>query len=132
MPESPGKSPAETSRTPEDGASLTDASPSPRDGRTRNSPWWLPPNFNHLLIWWVVMIGYYVVFNTLSGRYHKGLIDREMIFDGWYVILASAVIGALYAKRLKILWFLISAALAMLILLAMLLCLGALKTVMAP
>jgi len=128
----PGKSPPETGKAPQDGASLSDASPSPRDGRTRNSGWRLLPNFNHLLIWWVVMIGYYVVFNTLSGRYHKGLIDMEMISDGWYVILASAVIGALYAKRLKILWFLISMALATLILLAMLLCLGALKTLMVP
>ena len=115
-----------------DGASLSDSSLSPRNGLTRNSGRWLPPNFNHLLIWWVVMIGYYVAFNTLSGRYHKGLIDMEMISDGWYVILASAVIGALYAKRLRILWFLISTVLAMLILLAMLLCLGALKTLMVP
>ena len=132
MPALSGKSPPETGKTPADGASLSGASPSPRDGRTRNSGWWLPPNFNHLLIWWVVMIGYYVAFNTLSGRYHKGLIDMEMISDGWYVILASAVIGALYAKRLRILWFLISTVLAMLILLAMLLCLGALKTLMGP
>lgn len=128
----PGKPPVETSRTPEHGASRSDTSQSPRDGSTRNSGWWLLPNFNHLLIWWVVMIGYYVVFNTLSGRYHEGLIDMEMISDGWYVILASAVIGALYAKRLKILWFLISMVLAMLILLLMLLCLGALKTLMVP
>ena len=78
------------------------------------------------------MIGYYVVFNTLSGRDHRGLIDMQMISDGWYVILASAVIGALYAKRLEILWFLISMVHAMLILLAMLLCLGALKTLMDP
>jgi hypothetical protein len=94
--------------------------------------WWQFPNFNHLLIWWVVMIGYYVVFNTLSGRDHRGLIDMEMIIDGWYVILASAVIGTLYAKRLKILWFLISAVLAMLILVLMLACLGALKALMVP
>lgn len=132
MPELPGKSPPETGKAPQEDAALSDASPSAADGRTGISGWWLPPNFNHLLIWWVVMIGYYVVFNTLSGRYHKGLIDIDMITDGWYVILASAVIGALYAKRLRLLWFLISAVLALLILLAMLLCLGALKTVMAP
>lgn len=78
------------------------------------------------------MIGYYVVFNTLSGRYYKGLIDVEMIVEGWYVILASGGIGALYAKKLRILWFLISIVVATLILLLMLVCLGALKTLMYP
>jgi hypothetical protein len=106
------------------------ASPSPPDGQTRR--WWMLANFSHLVIWWVVMIGYYVVFNTLSGRYHKGLIDVEMLYDGWYVIAASGVVGALYAKQRRFLWFLISIALAMLMLLAMLLCLGALKTLMSP
>ena len=130
MPELPGKSPTETSKAPEDGASIPDASL--RSGRSGYSGWWLLPNFSHLLIWWVVMIGYYVVFNSLSGRYHKGLIDMDMISDGWYVILASGVVGALYAKRLRILWFLISTVLAMLILLLMLLCLGALKNLMVP
>ena len=104
----------------------------PEDAGTQESVWWVLPNFSHLLIWWVVMIGYYVVFNTLSGRYYKGLIDVEMIVEGWYVILASGAIGALYAKKLRILWFLISIAVATLILLAMLLCLGALKTLMNP
>ncbi len=66
------------------------------------------------------------------GRDHKGLIDVEMIYDGWYVIVASGVIGALYAKRRRILWFLISIVLAMLMLLLMLLGLGALKTLMFP
>ena len=101
-------------------------------GEHQDSDWWVLPNFSHLLIWWVVMIGYYVVFNTLSGRYHKGLIDVDMIVEGWYVILASGAIGALYAKKLRILWFLISIVLAMLILLLMLLCLGALKALMYP
>ena len=104
----------------------------PNDGENQESGGWWLPNFSHLLIWWVVMIGYYVVFNTLSGRYHQGLIDMEMIYDGWYVILASGVIGALYAKQFRILWFLVSILLAMLILLLMLACLGALKTLMAP
>ena len=126
----PGKSTPEIRNPPEDGVSRSDVSR--KGGGTRKSVWWALPNFSHLLIWWVVMIGYYVVFNTLSGRDHKGLIDVEMIYDGWYVIAASGVIGALYAKRRKILWFLISIVLAMLILLLMLLALGTLKNLMHP
>ena len=114
------------------GKSTPEITTPPADGGTRKSVWWALPNVSHLLIWWVVMIGYYVVFNTLSGRYYKGLIDLEMIAEGWYVILASGAIGALYAKKLRILWFLVSVLLAMLILLLMLLCLGALKTLMNP
>jgi len=100
--------------------------------RTDNPHWWVIPNFNHLLIWWVVIIGYYVVFNSISGRHHKGLIDPEMVSEGWYVILASGLIGALYAKRFRPLWFLISIVLAMLILLLMLLGLGTLMALMNP
>ncbi len=126
----PGNSTPEIRNPPEDGVSRPDVSR--KSGGTRKSVWWALPNFSHLLIWWVVMIGYYVVFNTLSGRYYKGLIDVEMIVEGWYVILASGAIGALYAKKRRMLWFLISIVLAMLILLLMLLCLGALKTLMNP
>lgn len=122
------KLPPETG--PQDDAAPADAAP--RGVRTPGSEWWVLPNFSHLLIWWVVMIGYYVVFNTLSGRDHKGLIDMEMIYDGWYVIAASGVVGALYAKRRRILWFLVSIVLAMLMLLLMLLGLGALKMLMSP
>lgn len=126
----PGKSTPEIRNPPEDGVSRPDV---PRKGGgARISVWWALPNFSHLVIWWVVMIGYCVVFNTLSGRYYKGRIDVEMIVEGWYVILASGVIGALYAKKRRILWFLVSIVLAMLILLLMLLCLGALKTLMNP
>ena len=71
-------------------------------------------------------------FDTRSGRYYKSLIDVEMMVEGWYVILASGAIGALYAKKLRMLWFLISIVLAMLILLLMLLGLGALETLMNP
>ena len=127
---SPGKSTPEIRNPPQDGVWRPDVAR--KGGGTRKSVWWALPNFSHLLIWWVVMIGYYVVFNTLSGRYYKGLIDVEMIAEGWYVILASGAIGALYAKQLRILWFLVSIVLAMLILLLMLLCLGALKTLMNP
>ena len=130
MPELPGKSTLERSKTTEDSASPPDASPSPRRDRTHNSEWWVIPNFSYLLIWWVVVIGYYVVFNSISGRDHKGLIDLDMISDGWYVILASGLIGAFYAKRFRLLWFLISIVLAMLILLLMLLGLGTLKNLM--
>ena len=132
MPELPGKSTLERSKTTEDSASPPDASPSPRRDGTHHSEWWVIPNFSYLLLWWVVVIGYYVVFNSISGRDHKSLIDLDMISDGWYVILASGLIGAFYAKRFRLLWFLISIVLAMLILLLMLLGLGTLKNLMNP
>ena len=127
MPELPGKSTLERSKTRENGASPPDASPPPGGGQSRNSQWWVIPDFGYLVIWWVAVIGYYVVFNSISGRDHIGLIDPEMISGGWYVILISGLIGAFYAKRSRPLWFLISIVLAMLILLLMLLGLGALK-----
>ncbi len=132
MPELPGKSTLERSKTTEDSASPPEASPSPGRDRTRDAKWWVIPNFSYLLLWWVVVIGYYVVFSSISGRDHKGLIDLEMISGGWYVILASGLIGAFYAKRFRLIWFLISIVLAMLILLLMLLGLGTLKNLMNP
>ncbi len=102
----------------------------PERDPTGNPHWWVIPNFGYLLIWWVVIIGFYVSFHSLSGRYHKGLIDPELIADGWYVVLASGLIGALYARRLRPLWFVISTVLAMLILLLMLLGLGILVSLM--
>jgi hypothetical protein len=130
MPELPSKSTLERSKATEDSASPPDALPPPSRDRTHNSEWWVIPDFSYLLIWWVVVIGYYVVFNSISGRDHKGLIDLEMITDGWYVILASGLIGAFYAKRSRPLWFLISIVLAMLIMLLMLLGIGTLKNLM--
>jgi hypothetical protein len=126
----PGKSTLERSKTAENSASPPDASPSRKRDRTHNPEWWAIPNFSHLLIWWVVVIGYYVVFSSISSRYRKDLIDLEMISNGWHVILASGLIGALYAKQLRLVWFLISILLAMLLLLLMLLGLGTLKNVM--
>jgi hypothetical protein len=110
----------------------TDVSPSSGRDRSRNSEWWRIPNFSYLLIWWVVVIGYYVVLNSISGRDHKGMIDLEMVSDGWYMIMACGLIGAFYTKRFRLLWFLISIVLAMLILLLMLLGLGAFKNLMNP
>ena len=132
MPEWPGKSARERSKITQDSASPLDASPSHRRDLTYNSQWWVIPNFSHLVIWWIVIIGYYVVFNSITGRYYKGLIDLEMVSDGWYVILASGIIGALYAKQLRPVWFLISIVLAILILLLMLLGFGILKILMNP
>jgi hypothetical protein len=132
MPELPDKSTPERSKTAQNGASLPDASPSPSRDRSRKSEWRVIPNFGYLLIWWVAVIGFYVVFNSISGRYHKGLIDPEMISDGWYVILASGLIGAFFATRFRLLWFLISIVLATLILLLLLLALGTLKNLMNP
>lgn len=85
------------------------------------------PNFRYLLLWWVALLGYYVVFNSISGRFHKDLIDLEAVSDAWYAILASGLIGVFFAKRSRLLWFLLSVVLATLILLAMLLTLGTLK-----
>ncbi len=113
-----------------DSASSPDASPPATRGRTHDSKWWEIPNFGSLVIWWVVVIGYYLVFNSISGRYHDRLIDPEMVTQGWYAILISGIIGAFYAKRFRPLWFLISVVLAMLILLLMLLGLGSLKDLM--
>lgn len=132
VPSMTGKSNPETGRNSGNGPANADADAGPTGARSGGQFWWVIPNFSHLVIWWLVIIGYYVVFNSLSVRYHKGLIDAEMVVEGWYVILASGAIGALYAKKLKMLWFLISLALALLMLLAMLLCLGALKALMSP
>ena len=101
-------------------------------GRDRpdDSGWWVIPDFSYLLVWWMAVIGFYVVFSSILGRYHNGLVDPETISDGWYAILASGLIGAFYAKRFRPLWFLISIVLAMLILLLMLLGLGTLKNLM--
>ena len=132
MPELPDKSTPERSKTAQNGASLPDASPSPSRDRRRKPEGWVIPNFGYLLIWWVAVIGFYGVFNSISGRYHKGLIDPEMISDGWYVILASGLIGAFFATRFRLLWFLISIVLSTLILLLLLLALGTLKNLMNP
>jgi hypothetical protein len=132
MSELPGTSAAEPRNKTEPGATPPVSPPMPARDQADKPEWWAIQNFSHLVIWWVVVIGYYVVFNSLSGRYHRGLIDWDMVSDGWYVILASGVIGALYAKRLRPVWFLISIALAMIILLLMLLGLGTLKTLMNP
>jgi len=132
MPELPDKSALERSKTTQNGASRPDAPPSPGRDPTRSPQWWAIPNFGYLLIWWVVIIGYYVVFNSISARDHNSLIDPEMISDGWYAILASGIIGAFYATRFRLLWFLISIVLAALMLLLMLLGLGTLKNLMNP
>lgn len=112
------------------GASSPDASPPAARGRTGDSAWWEVPNFGSLVIWWVVVMGYYLVFTSISGRYHDRVIDPEMLTQGWYAILISGVIGAFYAKRFRPLWFLISVVLAALILLVMLLGLGGLQDLM--
>jgi hypothetical protein len=103
-----------------------------RPSKERQPGWWTITNFSYLMIWWIMFAGYYVVFNTLTGRYQKALIDPDMIYEGWYVILASGIVGALYARRLRTIWFLISVVLSSLILLLMLLCLGTLKVLMNP
>ena len=130
MPEPPGNSSLERSKPAEGGAAPLDASPSPGGDRTGKPRWWVMPNFSYLIVWWVALIGYYVAFSSIPGREHPGLIDPEMIYDGWYAILASGLIGAFYAKRFRLLWFLLSIALAALILLLMLLGLGALRNLM--
>jgi hypothetical protein len=132
LPELPHESTLERSKSTEDSASPADVSPSPGRDRNHNPEWWRVPNFGYLLIWWVAVIGYYVVFNSISSRGHKGLIDLAMISDGWYAILACGLIGAFYTKRFRLLWFLISIVLAMLILLLMLLGLGVLMDLMNP
>lgn len=132
MTEPPGKSTLERNKPPADSAWSANASSSSRRDRSHNSKWWAISNFSQLLLWWVVAIGFYVVFDSISGRYHKGLIDLAIVSDGWYVVLASGLIGALYVKRFRLLWFVISIVLATLILLLMLLGLGALKNLMNP
>lgn len=130
MAEAPGKPTHETSNTAKSGASPPDAAPSTEHDRTSTSQWWVIPNFSYLLVWWVVIIGYYVVISSIPGREHKALIDPEMLSGAWYAILASGLIGAFYAKRFRLIWFLISIVLALLILLLMLLGLGTLKNLM--
>ena len=113
-------------------ASHPDVPPSPSRGRSHSSKWWVISNFGYLVVWWVVVIGYYVVINSIRDRDHRGLIDLQMISDGWYAILASALIGAFYVNRFRLRWFLMSIVLAMLILVLMLLVLGTLKSLMNP
>lgn len=112
------------------GASSPDTSPPATRGGTGDSAWWQVPNFGSLVIWWVVVMGYYLVFTSIPGRYHDRVIDPEMLTQGWFAILLSGVIGAFYAQRFRLLWFLISAVLAALILLVMLLGLGGLQDLM--
>lgn len=128
MPEQTGKSSADGSKTSEDTAPPPHVSSSAAHDRTQELEWWRIPNFPYLLVWWLAVIGYYVVFDSISGRYHKNLIDLELISDARYVIFASGLIGALYAKRFRILWFLISIVLGTLILLLMVLGLGTFRT----
>jgi amino acid transporter len=132
MPELPGKSTPERSKATTDSARPPAGAPSPGRDRTHNPEWWVVPHFGYLLVWWVVIIGYYVVFSSIPGREHKGLVDPEMISDGWYAILTSGLVGAFYATRFRLLWFLLSMVLALLILLLMLLGLGSLKNLMNP
>jgi hypothetical protein len=63
---------------------------------------------------------------------YKGLADVKMISDGWYASLASGLIGAFSAKRFRLLWFLISIVVALLILLAMLVGLSAVRNLIDP
>jgi len=89
------------------------------------------PDLPYLLLWWVVIVAFYAVLNFIMGRYHQGLIDLDTQADGWYVILACGLIGALYAKGLRSLWFTLSIALAALILMLMLLGPGTLVNLIA-
>jgi hypothetical protein len=89
-------------------------------------------DFSYLLIWWVVIIGYYVDFSYISGRAQRGQSELEMISGARNAIPVSGLIGAFYAKRFRLLWLLISIVLATLILLRRLLGLGALKNLMNP
>ena len=127
MPALPAKSPLESRDAAADSAAPAAAPPASRRERSYKSRWWAIPNFRYLLLWWVAVLGYYVVLNSISGRYHKDLIDLDAASDAWFAILASGLIGAFYAKRSRPLWFLISVVLATLILLVMLLALGTLK-----
>ncbi len=132
MPELPDASMPEKPQTTKDAGSPIDDPPSPGQGRTVNPKWWAVPNFTHLVIWWIVLIGYYAAFNSISGRYHKGLIDPDLLSGSWYVILASGLIGAIYARQARRLWFLISLVLSALILLLVMIGLGALKFLLNP
>ena len=112
---------SERSKVTKKSASPADAVPRPRGGQIDKAQWWRVPNFGYLLVWWVAIVGYYVVFDSISGRYHEGGVDLQMILGGWSAILISGIIGAFYAKRSKLLWFAISIVVAVLLLLLMLL-----------
>lgn len=73
------------------------------------------------------IVGYYAVFDSISGRYDEGGIDLQKVLGAWSAILVSGVIGAFYAKRFRLLWFAISIMAGVLLLLLMLLGLVALK-----
>jgi hypothetical protein len=132
MPELPDKSTLENGKTAVDRPSPSDAPSSFERDRNQNSKWWIIPNFSYLLVWWILVIGYYVVLSSIAGREHKGPINLEMISGAGYAILASGLIGALFAKRFRMLWFLISIALSTLVLVLMLLGLGTLRNMMNP
>jgi hypothetical protein len=132
MPEFPDKSTLENGNSAVNNPSPSDAPSSSGRDRNGNSKWWVIPNFRYLLIWWILIIGYYVALSSIAGREHKGPINLEMISSAGYAILASGLIGALFAKRLRMLWFLISIALSTLILLLMFLGLGTFRNMMNP
>ena len=100
----------------------------PRVGRMDKARWWRVPNFGYLLVWWVAIVGCYVVFESISDRYHEGAIDLQKLMDAWPVIMVNGIIGAFYAKRSRLLWFAIPIVAAVLLLLLMLLGLEALKS----
>ncbi len=100
----------------------------PADGKIDKAQWWRVPNLGYLLVWWVIIVGCYAVFDSISGRYHEGGIDLQKILAGWSAILVSGIIGAFYAKRFRLLWFAISIVAAVLLLLLMLLGLETLKS----
>jgi hypothetical protein len=106
-------------RTPKiDGAALTGGGAIV--ARLTVREWWQIPNFRHLLMWWLVIAGFYAISLALKSRYWNAFLSLDNLAGAWWVIVINAVFGAAFARRERVFWFAASALIALLLLALML------------
>jgi hypothetical protein len=99
-------------RTPKiDGAALTGGGAAV--ARLTVREWWQIPNFRHLLVWWLVIAGFYAIALALKSRYWIAFLSLDNLAGAWWVVAINAVFGAAFARRKRVFWFAASGLIAL-------------------
>ena len=84
--------------------------------RLKPLQWWHIPNSRYLLMWWLVVAGFYAITLALKSRYWNAFLSLDNLVGGWWVVAINATFGAAFARRARVFWFASSGLFAMLLL----------------